>query len=67
MYPCKPGSSLSKPLSITLGFAATLLIMVAPQAASRPLGCDMPRRMATECLGPERQVQASNYCKPYLA
>ena len=42
----RPGSSLSKPLSILLGIAATLLVMAAPQAASRPFGCEAPRQMA---------------------
>jgi hypothetical protein len=66
MYP-RPGSSLSKSLSILLGIAATLLVMAAPQAASRPFGCEAPRQMAVESSTARCPIRASSNCKPILA
>lgn len=65
--PIQSGFSLRKPLVALLGLAAILLVMIAPQAASRPLGCEMPRRVAMECVDAKCPSLASNYCKPYLA
>ena len=63
----RPGSSLSNPLSILLGIAATLLVMAAPQAASRPFGCEAPRQMAAEAGHLRCPARAGTGCKPFLA
>ncbi|WHO41023.1 hypothetical protein PMI04_010760 [Sphingobium sp. AP49] len=63
----QPGSSLFKSLSVLFGVAATLLVMVAPQADSRPFGCETPRQIAVESGNVRCPARASANCKPFLA
>ena len=53
--------------SVVLGIAATLLVMAAPQAASRPFGCEAPRQMAAEAGHLRCPARAGTGCKPFLA
>lgn len=62
-----PGSPLFKPVSAVLGVVATLLVMAAPQAASRPVGCNPARLLAADGAPLPCPVRAGAACKPFLA
>ncbi|WP_236617691.1 hypothetical protein [Sphingobium ummariense] len=63
----QPGFSLPKMLAATFGLAAVLLVMIAPRAASHPVGCEMAKSAAAECVRRHGGMEAAARCTPYLA